>query len=210
VELAELLRTARERKGLSKTGLAKILGVTHSAVSQWETGETAPSRRIAPKVADALGLDPTAVNPFAGVGLETVDIETQHANIPLLDWSELPQIKVVSMRRRGDRVSVDEDLPVGSFALKIADNAMNPMYRVGDIIVVNPTVAPRPRDVIVVLLKGEAGVLREYHPRGRDSRGEEVYDLVSTNADYPTITVNSANPGKVLGVVHEHRRKRPK
>jgi transcriptional regulator with XRE-family HTH domain len=47
----ELIRAEREKRGLTQTQLARILGVTHSAVSHWESGRTeiAPStaRRVA-------------------------------------------------------------------------------------------------------------------------------------------------------------------
>ena len=43
-------------------------------------------------------------------------------------------------------------------------------------------------------------------PRGTDAAGAMCFDLLSTNPNDATRTVNSANPGKVLGVVVEIRR----
>lgn len=209
VDLATLLRSARERAGLKKAELARRVGVSHAAVSQWEKGETAPSRRHANAVALALGLDPSAVNPFAEAGLTPIDISRSGADIPLIDWGELSHLKAMVMRNGGERVSVDEELPEGSFALQIVDQAMFPEYRSGDVVIAAPGIQPRKHDAVIVLLGGETGVLREYHPRGRDSQGSVAFDLIARNPDYPTLTVNSANAGKVLGVVVEHRRKRP-
>ena len=40
------LRSLREKAGLSQCELSKILDVTQSTVSMWETGVTFPRRRI--------------------------------------------------------------------------------------------------------------------------------------------------------------------
>lgn len=53
---AELIKTARERKGMSQRGLAKALKVTQGAVSAWETGDgRAEVGRLA-DIADALSI----------------------------------------------------------------------------------------------------------------------------------------------------------
>lgn len=38
--LGTRIRAARERKGLTQSGLADLVGVTRSAVAQWETGRS--------------------------------------------------------------------------------------------------------------------------------------------------------------------------
>ena len=43
MEAREILRTLRERKGLSQEELAERVLVTRQAVSRWETGETQPN-----------------------------------------------------------------------------------------------------------------------------------------------------------------------
>ena len=43
MEIKEILRDLRTRKGYSQEELAEKLFVTRQAVSRWETGETAPN-----------------------------------------------------------------------------------------------------------------------------------------------------------------------
>ena len=50
----ERIRERRERLQLSQIDLAAAVGVTQTAVSKWENGECAPSRRHQPKLALAL------------------------------------------------------------------------------------------------------------------------------------------------------------
>jgi putative transcriptional regulator len=46
----------REREGLTKSALAKKVGVSKYAVRNWEIGASAPSSYHAPAVADALNV----------------------------------------------------------------------------------------------------------------------------------------------------------
>lgn len=47
---------ARRKKGLSQRDLAHALGVSPSAVSQWEAGDTAPRPELTIKLEETLGL----------------------------------------------------------------------------------------------------------------------------------------------------------
>jgi transcriptional regulator with XRE-family HTH domain len=61
------LKSYRERKGFSQEALAKMLGVTKSAVSRWESGERSPriseintlARKMGIEPAELLGLKPS-------------------------------------------------------------------------------------------------------------------------------------------------------
>jgi transcriptional regulator with XRE-family HTH domain len=60
------LRRAREARGLSKRGLAHKLGVTQSAVWQWEEGKTSPRPELAAALEQALSLQPGALGQLLG------------------------------------------------------------------------------------------------------------------------------------------------
>lgn len=55
-EIARTIRSARLARDLTQKELAVALGVTQSAVGQWESARTAPSRDHFPDIADALGI----------------------------------------------------------------------------------------------------------------------------------------------------------
>ena len=50
------MKELREAAGLSQAALAKMVGVTRNAISQWESGETVPSSRRLAKLSKALGV----------------------------------------------------------------------------------------------------------------------------------------------------------
>jgi len=65
-----------------------------------------------------------------------------------------------------------------------------------------------PGDIVVAKLeREESATLKKYRSRGNDSEGNEVFELVPLNDDYPTLVVNRSNPGHLIGPVVEHRRK---
>lgn len=45
----------RERAGLTQLDVAKALGITDSAVNQWEKGKTVPKTESLPKLAELFG-----------------------------------------------------------------------------------------------------------------------------------------------------------
>lgn len=49
------LKIIRERKQMSQHELAKAVGVSQGAISQWETGESNPRAEMLPKLANILG-----------------------------------------------------------------------------------------------------------------------------------------------------------
>ena len=58
-DLATRLREARTKAGLTQAGLAEALGVSRSAVAQWETGRAGQIRANLLALAAALGVSAT-------------------------------------------------------------------------------------------------------------------------------------------------------
>lgn len=48
------LRERRKKQGMTTQELAKVIGVSHVAVVQWERGSTVPKLRTLAKIAEAL------------------------------------------------------------------------------------------------------------------------------------------------------------
>ena len=56
MELSERIQRWREHKGVTQAALAKSLGISPSAVAQWELGDTKPSVGHLDKLVTALGI----------------------------------------------------------------------------------------------------------------------------------------------------------
>ena len=57
VEVASMIRGAREVLGLTQQQLAERMGSTQSAVTRWEGGEHEVTMRTLSRVAEALGIE---------------------------------------------------------------------------------------------------------------------------------------------------------
>jgi transcriptional regulator with XRE-family HTH domain len=52
-----LIKTAREKAGMSQAQLASKMGVTNHCISSWERGKRNPKYETLSRIADALGVD---------------------------------------------------------------------------------------------------------------------------------------------------------
>ena len=78
MDLGCAIRARRLELGMRQLDLACAVGVTKSAVSQWERGETLPTYKISPKLAKALGMN--ARDLF--YPLEEVEEKEDSKNVP--------------------------------------------------------------------------------------------------------------------------------
>lgn len=142
-------------------------------------------------------------------------IDQGSRKIPVLSYIEAGDPKPVIadyMAGAGmDEVAVDseleQELSMESFALVVSGSSMAPEFKEGDVVVIDPSVKPRPGDIVVATLEAESeATIKKYRSRGNDSAGHHVFELVPLNEDYHTITISSENPGHIVGTVVEHRR----
>lgn len=82
---------------------------------------------------------------------------------------------------------------------------MMPKFISGDRTIVDPDVYPVPGDFVVARdeLKSET-VFKKYRPTGTDEHGNDVYELVPLNDDFPTLRSDTGRL-HVIGTMIEHR-----
>ncbi len=103
----------------------------------------------------------------------------------------------------------DLDLSEHAFALEIDGLSMTPEFNPGDRVIVDPAITQRPGDFVVAKNGHEEATFKRYRARGINAAGEEVFELVPLNPDYPTISSEN-QPVKIIAVMVEHRRYRKK
>jgi transcriptional regulator with XRE-family HTH domain len=62
----QALRHTREQRGLTQRALSRTIGLTNSAVWQWEQGKAIPRPEIVAKLEAALDLDPGVLSQLLG------------------------------------------------------------------------------------------------------------------------------------------------
>lgn len=104
-----------------------------------------------------------------------------------------------------------EGLAAEAFAITVDDDSMRngtpESVQRGDIAVIDPKIEPQPGDLVVARVDGMArAFFRKYREVGHDSSGNLIVELVPLNPDFAPLTIDGSRPGKVIGVMVEHRR----
>jgi len=180
---AARFRLARQLKNLTQVAVARTLGVTQSAVAQWESGRSFPSAALAQRIEKMLG-----VKHSPG--------EDEEAISHRVAFGRRPRLPIIGSPAPGDeeRILVD-DRPHGEIlappqlegvkgakALYVRGRAMEPRYYAGEVVYLNPARAPNPGDFIFITVKepgfpASVGYVRQF-----------------LGSDLVTIRVSTLNP----------------
>lgn len=101
----------------------------------------------------------------------------------------------------------DLDLSNYAFALEIEGNSMLPEFNEGDRVIIDPDVRPLPGDFVAAKNGSNEATFKKYRPRGIGANGQEVFELVPLNEDYPSIR-SEVTPVVIIGTMVEHRKYR--
>lgn len=80
--IAERIKNLREKKGITQSELAKLLGITRSSVNAWEMGISVPSTQYLVELANTfhistdyiLGIDETSTINVSGLSNEDIEL----------------------------------------------------------------------------------------------------------------------------------------
>lgn len=220
---ADRVRRRRKASGLTQAQLAKKAGMSQQAITGIETGRNQSNTDNLFSLAKALNCSPFWLH--FGRGPESMGLLDAEPPIPVDDgnWTQIP---VVSLVQAGswnhavdsfepgdgyDFLEVDKrlasTLSVGAFALEIVGDSMLPEFREGDRVIVDPGWTPKPGDIVVAKLDDQdEATIKKYREGPADEEGYPVIELVPLNTDYATLRMDQRRPGRVVGVVVEHRR----
>ena len=94
-----------------------------------------------------------------------------------------------------------------TFALRITGNSMEPEFKEGDVVVIDPDVAPNAGDYVVARNHEESATFKKYRPRGINEAGQDVFELVPLNEDYAPMRSDLQHI-IIIGTMVEHTRYR--
>ncbi len=106
-----------------------------------------------------------------------------------------------------DYLLTQTDLSAHAFALTVRGESMEPEFKEGDTIIIDPDVKPSPGDFVVAKNSQEEATFKKYRPRGINEHGEQVIELVPLNDDFPALR-SDYTPLYIIGTMMEHRRYR--
>jgi len=200
-EISDRIRLIRKHFGLNQRQLGEAAGVTKSAVSQWERGETTP--QIAPllELQRNLNVNPEWVmSGRGGMVLDGAMVEEEREQYLTKGPETIPRktVPVVGTAEGGpDREWDDLGYPPGygteyvdapskdpnAYALLASGNSMYPRMRPGEAILVEPSHDPQPGDEVVVKFTNGNTMVKIYSAK----RGNRVF--LDSIGDHETIVV---------------------
>ncbi|MCW0310513.1 putative HTH-type transcriptional regulator [Pantoea ananatis] len=206
--IAKRVQSKRSELGLTQAELAERVGTSQQAIEQLENGKTKRPRYL-PELARALGCEIDWLITGTKLGTNVAPAELGSKRIPILSyvqaglWTESQEYR--SYDGGMSYLLVDDDVSNNAFALIIEGDSMAPKFNAGDKIIVDPEVYPVPGDFVVALdgIKNQT-VFKKFRPTGVDSHGNDIYELVPLNDDFPTLRSETGKLS-IIGTMVEHR-----
>jgi SOS-response transcriptional repressor LexA len=205
--IGEYLRKKRVERGLSLRDAAKLTGTSHVYISLIESDKHSPSFDKVVMLLKAYHVD--LLDFFRETGYLPPNVEPAKMKklrpVPVISWVTAGKWhEVVDPYQPGVAEEwVESDVPgTNVFALRVKGDSMEPEFVEGDIIIVNPHVAPRPGDYVIVKNEdnGEATFkqLKRY--------GDTLI-LHPLNPKYPDIEVTPRHKVRIIGKVVEKKKR---
>lgn len=224
-ECQKLKALFNEKSKISQREFVKLYDLgTPANLGQYLNGRRPLNMSIASKVAAGLGIKVSDFSPRLANEIKELnavnDVEpvvTNQKKIPLISkvqagvFTDKGQIiDRDTCISNGDFVYGDKDLSDDSFAFVISGDSMLPIFANGDIVIIDPCLIPHPGDFVVAQREssytdGIETTFKKYRPKGLNEFGQEVYELVPLNEDFPTI-YSDRERCTIIGVMVEHRR----
>ncbi|REF09738.1 LexA family protein [Pantoea ananatis] len=206
--IAKRVQSKRSELGLTQAELAERVGTSQQAIEQLENGKTKRPRYL-PELARALGCEIDWLITGTKSGTNVAPAELGSKRIPVLSyvqaglWTESQEYR--SYDGGMSYLLVDDEVSNNAFALIIEGDSMAPKFNAGDKIIVDPEVYPVPGDFVVALdgVKNQT-VFKKFRPTGVDSHGNDIYELVPLNDDFPTLRSETGKLS-IIGTMVEHR-----
>jgi len=151
----ERIKRVRLEKGLTQMEVARRIGISKSAVSQWESGTSLDIRpnnlRLLAKI-----LNKSMEWLVDGGPEEGLLSYAPKCRLPVLQSEEI-QEGWGDTNRAEDRmgfVDAPDNAGPNSFAIIVSGKSMDPEFQEGETVVVDPGKTPRHNDFVVVVLEG--------------------------------------------------------
>lgn len=207
--LGQRIRVRRKELNLTQKDVAKVIkGVSHAAISQWESDVTKPNAENIFDLAQALECDLTWLLKGEGKP-NTVEFPTRFGNrVPIISyvqagqWTEICDLLDTSGY---EYLLTDLDISEYGFALEIRGDSMEPDFKEGDYIIVDPNEKPSTGEFVVAVNGEYEATFKKYRETGEiDNHGRVHFELIPLNPDYPKMS-SMKQQISIVGTMVEHR-----
>ncbi|MFO8834958.1 S24 family peptidase [Legionella pneumophila serogroup 1] len=209
-EIGRRLLEARKAKGLTLKELGELAGgLKQTRLTNWEQGTRAPGPDEIKQLAHVLDVSPAFLMCLSD-DIHVKKTKSPSHLIPLLDSRQACDAKLhINTIREQSKdtdvvfISVSDallpELSDEAFALKMIDESMVPEIRVNDVLVIDPLVAPKPGDYVVVKLDDKSQTIVCQYKKLSYTSPE--FELLTLNDNWPNIKVTDDFKIEIVGRV---------
>jgi len=195
---SQRLNRAMAAKGMTPADLVRVTGLGKALIYAYVKGRIDQPREPAlNRVANALGVS-TAWLMFGGSSQNTTHNLLAIDKIPVLNLAlidgKLGTRGQLADLASGEFVPVGEDVGPRSAAVRVEDEAIAPVLRPGDMVVVDPD-APLVPGKYVLAIVDDVAVIRRYRPMTGKRAG--TVELLAEHPDFPPLELNGS--GRIIG-----------
>lgn len=218
IEYSTRLKTAMDKRGTTVSQLAAGMEVSYQAVKRVLDGlSKAFSAANNARAAAFLSVSPD----WLATGEGSMETPTFDVNVRRAPAGGVRQFPVISHIQAGDLTEIsnpygpgdgfdtefgDDDASQWAFFLEIKGDSMLPEFRPGERVLIDPEVAPNPGDFVAAKNSKREATFKKYRVRGINESGNEIFELVPLNEDYPVLRSDEHHL-TIIGTMIEHRRK---
>lgn len=205
--IGQRIRKRRKALKLTQINLAKSLkDATHGSISQWESDITSPSAKNLFDLSKALECD-FAWLLNGGEEVNVIPSVLKSFKVPLISyvqaglWTESCELRDST---GFEYIMTSLELSNKAFALKIKGDSMEPEFKEGDVIIIDPFVKPTPGEFVVAMNGESEATFKKYRELGYDEHERMQFELIPLNSDYTTMSTLTQQI-KIIGTMVEHR-----
>lgn len=198
--LQNTLATLLKEHNMSESQLGKALSMPRATINRIASGKT-PDPRVSTLNSIAKYFNIT-VNQLLGEQELSYSCKTQQKqqSIPLIEMEDLLHMETSQILKLcEDDLITGSDIPENCFAVKLTGEAMFPQFQDGSILIVNPSLEPKNRSMVIAKKQAENVVLF----RQVIIDGHQKY-LSPINTVFEIIPIEKED--SILGVVVQARR----
>lgn len=193
-QISDNLRRMLRVYGLTQTSLSDKTGIPPTTLSGYMAKRSTPSPGNIQKIADAIGVDKSDIDP-------RFKNSTTSANINTISATSIPLIGTIAC---GNPITAEQNVeqyipapsnsvPFGTnFYLKCKGNSMNPTIKDGSLVLIHEQPVVEDGEIAAVLIDSEATLKRVKH------QGDTVI-LLPDNNKFDPIILNDSVQAKILG-----------
>ena len=205
--LGQRIRARREELGLTQEQVAEQVGIKQQSYQAIESGGVKKPRHLY-EISVVLKCDMAWLlsgNKEDIRNVEVLDFKTYQ--VPLISyiqagaWTESCELRDST---GFEYIMTSLELSDKAFALKIKGDSMEPEFKEGDIVIIDPAVKPMPGEFVAAMNGDEEATFKKYRELGYDEHERMQFELIPLNPDYITMSTLKQQI-RIIGTMVEHR-----